>query len=78
MWIGISMACLDRFDNARRLVTYCISPIFVATLLIFVSGIPLLEKKADERWGDDEGYQRYKKMTPVLVPFIGRCGDAMF
>jgi hypothetical protein len=23
---------------------------------------------ADERWGKDEGYQSYKRKTPVLVP----------
>ncbi|XP_070492994.1 uncharacterized protein [Chironomus tepperi] len=55
-----------------------ISPVFVALLLIFVSGIPLLEKSADAKFGNNEEYKIYKKSTPVLVPFIGRAGDAMF
>jgi steroid 5-alpha reductase family enzyme len=43
------------------------SPVFVTFLLCFVSGIPLLEKKADEKWGNDKTYQEYKKNTPVLI-----------
>ncbi|XP_070506040.1 uncharacterized protein [Chironomus tepperi] len=55
-----------------------ISPAFVATLLVFGSGIPILEKNADAKFVKDEKYQIYKKLTPVLVPFIGRAGNAMF
>ena len=44
-----------------------ISPVFVAFLLIRVSGIPLLEAKADERWGGQADYEAYKARTPVLV-----------
>lgn len=73
LWTGVTLICLDKFNNARRLITFCISPIFVACLLIFISGIPLLEQKADEKWGDSEMYQKYKKSTPVLVPFLKKC-----
>jgi steroid 5-alpha reductase family enzyme len=45
-----------------------ISPVFVALLLIRVSGIPLLEEKADKRWGGDSDYEDYKRSTPVLIP----------
>jgi len=34
-----------------------------------MSGIPLLEKKAEAKWGNDPIYQAYKKRTPLLVPF---------
>ena len=30
--------------------------------------IPLLETKADQRWGDVVAYQQYKRRTSVLVP----------
>ena len=43
-----------------------ISPVFVAFLLIKVSGIPLLEDKADMRWGGQDDYEEYKRNTPVL------------
>ncbi len=45
-----------------------ISPVFVAFLLIKVSGIPLLEEKADARWGGQADYEEYKRSTPVLIP----------
>lgn len=74
LWIGFSLIA---FGGSKSYYVF-ISPVFIALLLIFVSGIPLLEKKADERYGDREDYQKYKKSTPVLVPFIGRAGSAMF
>uniref|UniRef100_A0A336LTJ1 CSON004346 protein n=1 Tax=Culicoides sonorensis TaxID=179676 RepID=A0A336LTJ1_CULSO len=73
IWIGVSLMCIDDFNDVRRLITLCISPVFVALLLIFISGIPLLEQKADDRWGESELYQKYKKNTPVLVPFLKKC-----
>ena len=33
-----------------------------------MSGVPLLERKADERWGGQEEYEAYKAATPVLIP----------
>ena len=44
-----------------------ISPVFVTFLLMKMSGVPLLEQKADERWGDKKT-EAYKKATPVLIP----------
>ena len=45
-----------------------ISPVFVALLITRISGVPLLEKKADEKWGGQADYEAYKKNTPVLIP----------
>ena len=56
------------FQTDWQFVTL-ISPIFVYLLLTKVSGINMLETSADEKWGTDEEYQRYKRGTPVLLPF---------
>jgi steroid 5-alpha reductase family enzyme len=45
-------------------------PLVETALLLFVSGIPLLEQAADKKWGTDRGYLDYKKRTPVLIPFV--------
>ena len=45
-----------------------ISPVFVTLLLTKVSGVPLLEKKSDTKWGGQADYEAYKKNTPVLIP----------
>jgi len=45
-----------------------VSPIFVALLLTRISGVPMLEKRADEKWGGQDDYEDYKERTPVLIP----------
>jgi hypothetical protein len=45
-----------------------ISPVFVTLLLTRVSGVPMLERRADEKWGGQEDYEAYKERTPVLIP----------
>lgn len=44
-----------------------LSPVVVTVLLMFVSGVPLLEKKADARWGDDPEYQATAQHAPSLA-----------
>ena len=43
-----------------------ISPIFTYILLVYVSGVRMLEARADIKWGHDENYKKYKSNTPVL------------
>lgn len=74
LWTGISLAA---YSGTKSPLVF-ISPVFVSLLLVYISGIPLLEKSADEKFGGDKKYQDYKKNTPVLIPFIGRKGDATF
>jgi steroid 5-alpha reductase family enzyme len=45
-----------------------ISPVFITLLLTRISGVPLLEKRADEKWGGQEDYESYKANTSVLIP----------
>ena len=46
-----------------------ISPFFVFVILNYISGVRLLEKQANERWGSNNAYQSYKQKTPVLFPY---------
>ncbi len=68
IWIGIALIALPTLID-WRFVTL-ISPIFVTLLLTLLSGIPMLEKRADEKWGGQEDYEEYKKNTPVLIPWL--------
>ena len=52
------------------------APIFVIVLLTQISGIPLLESKADGYWGDQAAYQAYKARTSVLVPLPPRAAGS--
>lgn len=66
LWIGLALMALPVLQG-WQLVTL-ISPVFVVLLLTRVSGVPLLEKKADAKWGRDLDYQAYKQNTPILIP----------
>ena len=44
-----------------------ISPLFTYFLVVYVSGVRMLEDRADKKWGDNEEYIRYKTDTPVLI-----------
>ena len=66
IWIGIAIIALPALQEWRLLTL--VSPVFVTFLLTKVSGIPLLERRADEKWGGQTDYEEYKKNTPVLIP----------
>ena len=66
LWVGIAIIALPALQGWQWVAM--ISPLFVTLLLTRVSGVPLLEKKADTKWGGQEEYENYKKRTPVLIP----------
>jgi len=41
---------------------------FVYVLLVYGSGIPLLEKAAEKKWGNQPEYQAYKARSGRLLP----------
>ena len=45
-----------------------VSPAFTSFLLFFVSGIPMSEKKYDERFKDNKDYQKWKQEVPMFFP----------
>ena len=67
LWIGICIISIPSLQNAQFITL--ISPLFVYLLLTRISGINLLEEYADNKWGELESYQEYKKSTPILFPF---------
>ena len=66
LWTGIFVSGLGMYTGGQWAVV--VSPLFVVLLLTRISGIPLLEARADRRWGDDPAYQAYRAATPVLLP----------
>lgn len=67
VWIGVYVFVVQSLNLTQSLVAL-VSPIFIAVLLIFFSGIPPLEKSADKRWGNLKAYKDYKKSTSILIP----------
>ena len=68
LWIGIYIISYTSFTGYEYLSI--VSPIFVYILLTRMSGINMLEKIADERYGNINSYIEYKNNTPILIPNI--------
>jgi steroid 5-alpha reductase family enzyme len=66
LWIGVAIIALPVLQG-WQLITL-ISPLFVTLLLTRISGVPILEKGADEKWGGQAEYEAYKDRTPTLIP----------
>ena len=65
LWAGVAIMAIPILSGWQWVVL--ISPVFVTVLLTRVSGIPMLEKRADGRWGGEADYEAYKRSTPVLI-----------
>ena len=66
LWVGVAIIAIPVLQGWQWIAL--ISPVFVTLLLTRVSGVPLLEKKADQKWGGQADYEAYKQKTPVLIP----------
>ena len=67
LWIGMAVIALPTLIGWQYVTL--ISPIFIYFLLTRVSGVNLLEDRANQKWGGTEEYESYVKKTPVLMPF---------
>jgi len=66
LWIGVTIIAIPVLQGWQWIAF--ISPVFVTLLLTRISGVPMLEAKADKKWGGQEDYESYKSQTPVLIP----------
>lgn len=66
IWVGVAIIALPVLRGWALLTL--ISPLWVILQLTVISGVPMLEKKADKRWGDQQDYHQYKTSTPILIP----------
>jgi len=70
LWLGIAFIAFPVLQGWQLLTL--ISPIFVYILLTRISGVTMLERRADKKWRDDPEYQRYKETTSSLIPMFKR------
>ena len=68
LWVGVMIIALPILQGWQWITL--ISPIFITILLTRISGIPMLETRADEKWGGQEDYEAYKANTPVLISIL--------
>lgn len=68
LWTGVAIISYSSLE-AYQMFTL-VSPIFTYLLLVKVSGINLLEKSGEKKWGHLESYKSYKENTPRLIGFL--------
>ena len=66
LWTGIAFFGVSCFTGLEKIAW--ISPLFIYLLLTKISGTPILDRRALEKWGDDSEYQIYREKTPLLFP----------
>lgn len=65
IWTGISIISFSSLSNLQYVTL--ISPIFTYVLLVYVSGVNLLEESGNKKWGHLKGYKEYIQKTPRLL-----------
>ncbi len=67
LWWGVFIFAMPVYTSMSAWITV-LGPLTITGLLLFGSGVPILEKANDKRWGKDPEYRDYKKATSVVVP----------
>jgi steroid 5-alpha reductase family enzyme len=70
-WIGVYLFTFNSLTSIQRIFALT-SPIFITILLLFVTGIPKLEKYANKKWGKLKEYKEYKRKTSILIPWFSK------
>jgi len=65
LWLGVAVISISSLSGWQYLTL--ISPIFTYLLLVYVSGVRMLEDMGDKKWSHNEEYIKYKSTTPRLL-----------
>ena len=70
LWVGVAVLAFPYLTGFK--LFSLISPIFVYLLLTKISGIPLLERAAEFKWGNDESFfilqeKNWEIVTKVIL-----------
>ena len=64
LWAGIAIMSISSLQGLQYITL--ISPIFVYILLVYISGVRILEAQAEKKWGHLDSFKEYIKNTPRL------------
>jgi steroid 5-alpha reductase family enzyme len=67
LWLGISIMSFSSLSSWQYITL--ISPFFTYMLLVYISGVRILEIAGMEKWGHLENYQEYIRTTSSLFPY---------
>lgn len=72
-WWGLFAAAMSALPLSLAYVV--LGPIVITLLILFLSGVPILEKTAEEKYGANPEYQAYKKRTSLFLLLPPRKGQ---
>ena len=64
LWSAIALLSVSSLNGTQYLTL--ISPIFTYVLLVYISGVRMLDDMGNKKWGHLEEYKEYKRNTPTL------------
>ena len=64
LWFAVAVISFSSLNGMQYIAL--ISPIFTYLLLVYISGVRMLEDRANKKWGHLEEYKKYRKETPAL------------
>ena len=64
LWSAIALQSISSLNGTQYLTL--ISPIFTYVLLVYISGVRMLDDMGNKKWGHLEEYKEYKRNTPTL------------
>ena len=64
LWSSIAIMSFSSLSGTQYLTM--ISPIFTYVLLVYISGVRMLDDMGNKKWGHLKEYKQYKQNTPVL------------
>ena len=67
MWSGVYVAVVSYLSENQPLYALA-SPVLIFVVLMFMSGVPILERQADKKWGHLKSYREYKNSTSLVIP----------
>jgi len=70
MWVGLALTATSCINGNTFNYLAWLSPAFDAFLLLFVSGVPMLEKAGEEKWGQEPLYRHYMQNTSCIIPWL--------
>ena len=62
LWIGVAVMSVESLEGLQHISL--ISPLFVYVLLMYISGVRMLENSGQKKWGHLPEYNEYLKNTP--------------
>ena len=65
LWSAIALLSISSLNGTQYLTL--ISPIFTYVLLVYISGVRMLDDMGNKKWGHLEEYKEYKRNTPTLI-----------